>query len=63
MLLYLPIFSILFECQFEKLIKNFSKLTAYVLGVCEEADLAAQIFTRIPNAQFSTDQGFLQTPY
>jgi hypothetical protein len=47
---------------------RFSKLTANVLGLCEEADLEAQMFNlaqmfiRIPNVQFSTEPAFLQNP-
>jgi hypothetical protein len=33
-----------------------------VLGLCEEADLEAQMFIRIPNVQFSTEPAFLQNP-
>jgi hypothetical protein len=39
-----------------------------VLGLCEEADLEAQMFClaqmffRIPNVQFSTEPAFLQNP-
>jgi hypothetical protein len=39
-----------------------------VLGLCEEADLEAQMFNlaqmfiRIPNVQFSTEPAFLQNP-
>jgi hypothetical protein len=38
------------------------------LGLCEEADLEAQMFNlaqmfiRIPNVQFSTEPAFLQNP-
>jgi len=38
------------------------------LGLCEEADLEAQMFVlaqkfiRIPNVQFSTEPAFLQNP-
>jgi hypothetical protein len=43
-------------------------LTANVLGLCEEAELEAQMFSlvqmfiRIPNVQFSTEPAFLQNP-
>jgi hypothetical protein len=46
----------------------FCKITHNVLGICEEADLEAQmfdlaqIFIRIPNVQFSTEPAFLQNP-
>jgi len=39
-----------------------------VLGLCEEAELEAQMFSlaqmfiRIPNVQFSTEPAFLQNP-
>jgi len=32
------------------------------LGLCEEAELEAQMFIRIPNVQFSTEPAFLQNP-
>jgi hypothetical protein len=41
---------------------------ANVLGLCEEAELEAQMFVlaqmfiRIPNVQFSTEPAFLQNP-
>jgi hypothetical protein len=43
-------------------------MTANVLGLCEEAELEAQMLNlvqmliRIPNAQFSTEPAFLQNP-
>jgi hypothetical protein len=43
-------------------------MTPNVLGLCEEADLEAQMFNlaqmfvTIPNAQFSTEPAFLQNP-
>jgi len=43
-------------------------MTANVLGLCEEAELRAQmlnlllLFIRIPNVQFSTEPAFLQNP-
>ena len=43
-------------------------LAPNVLGLCEEADLEAQMFSlvqmfiRIPNVQFSTEPAFLQNP-
>jgi hypothetical protein len=43
-------------------------LPGNVLGLCEEADLEAQMFgfvqmfIRIPNVQFSTEPAFLQNP-
>ena len=43
-------------------------LAGNVLGLCEEADLEAQMFVlsqmfiRIPNVQFSTEPAFLQNP-
>jgi hypothetical protein len=43
-------------------------MTANVLGLCEEAELKAQMFVlaqmfiRIPNVQFSTEPAFLQNP-
>jgi hypothetical protein len=43
-------------------------ITANVLGLCEEAELKAQMFVlaqmfiRIPNVQFSTEPAFLQNP-
>jgi hypothetical protein len=43
-------------------------ISANVLGLCEEADLEAQMFVlaqmliRIPNVQFSTEPAFLQNP-
>jgi len=43
-------------------------LKANVLGLCEEAELEAQMFglaqmfIRIPNVQFSTEPAFLQNP-
>ena len=46
----------------------FIALPANVLGLCEEADLEAQMFVlsqmfiRIPNVQFSTEPAFLQNP-
>jgi hypothetical protein len=44
------------------------RISPNVLGLCEEADLEAQmfdlaqIFIRIPNVQFSTEPAFLQNP-
>ena len=44
------------------------RVTHNVLGLCEEADLEAQMFKlaqmfiRIPNVQFSTEPAFLQNP-
>ena len=50
-------------------LRNFWKLLAYnVLGLCEEAEIEAQMFVlaqmfiRIPNVQFSTEPAFLQNP-
>ena len=43
-------------------------ITANGLGLCEEAELEAQMFSlaqmfiRIPNVQFSTEPAFLQNP-
>jgi len=43
-------------------------ITGNGLGLCEEADLEAQMFNlaqmfiRIPNVQFSTEPAFLQNP-
>lgn len=43
-------------------------MAANVLGLCEEAELEAQMFNlllliiRIPNVQFSTEPAFLQNP-
>jgi hypothetical protein len=43
-------------------------IAANVLGLCEEAELEAQMFSlvqmfiRIPNVQFSTEPAFLQNP-
>jgi len=43
-------------------------MNANGLGLCEEADLEAQMFNlaqmfiRIPNVQFSTEPAFLQNP-
>ena len=43
-------------------------MTTNVLGLCEEAELEAQMFNlaqmfiRIPNVQFSTKPAFLQNP-
>ena len=54
---------------FKYLILPFcGKLTANGLGLCEEAELEAQMFNlaqmfiRIPNVQFSTEPAFLQNP-
>ena len=48
---------------------NLAGSIAYnVLGLCEEAELEAQMFNlaqmfvRIPNVQFSTEPAFLQNP-
>jgi len=44
------------------------RVSANVLGLCEEAELEsqmfvlAQMFIRIPNVQFSTEPAFLQNP-
>ena len=44
------------------------ELTANGLGLCEEAELEAQMFSlvqmfiRIPNVEFSTEPAFLQNP-
>ena len=44
------------------------KLFANVFGLCEEAELEAQMFSlaqmfiRIPNVQYSTEPAFLQNP-
>ena len=44
------------------------KMSANVLGLCEEAELEAQMFNlaqmfiRIPNVQFSTEPAFSQNP-
>jgi hypothetical protein len=46
----------------------FSNIVHNVLGLCEEAELeaqmfvSAQMFIRIPNVQFSTESAFLQNP-
>jgi hypothetical protein len=46
----------------------FYEVVANVLGLCEEADLKAQMFSlaqmliRIPNVQFCTEPAFLQNP-
>jgi hypothetical protein len=46
----------------------FNILATNVLGLCEEADLEAQMFNlaqmfiRNPNVQFSTEPAFLQNP-
>ena len=46
----------------------FSEIADNVLGLCEEAELVAQLFKlakmfiRIPNVQFSTEPAFLQNP-
>jgi hypothetical protein len=43
-------------------------LVINVLGLCEEAELeaqmfvSAQMFIKIPNVQFSTESAFLQNP-
>jgi hypothetical protein len=37
-------------------------MTPNVLGLCEEAELEAQMFIRTPNIQFSTEPAFLQNP-
>jgi hypothetical protein len=48
--------------------KRSGTLAGNVLGLCEEADLEAQMFNlvqmfiRIPNVQFSTEPAFLQNP-
>jgi len=48
--------------------RNSEGLRRIVLGLCEEADLEAQMFNlaqmfiRIPNVQFSTEPAFLQNP-
>ena len=45
-----------------------NRVTANVLGLCEEAELEAQMFglaqmsIRIPNVQFSTEPAFSQNP-
>jgi hypothetical protein len=47
---------------------GFSSITANGLGLCEEADLEAQMFNlaqmfiRNPNVQFSTEPAFSQNP-
>jgi|GEM_PF-2789508 len=54
-------------CQFNGYCVVFT-LAYNVLGLCEEADLEAQMFNlaqmfiRIPNVQFSTEPAFLQNP-
>jgi hypothetical protein len=46
----------------------YAILACNVLGLCEEAELEAQMFNlaqmliRIPNVQFSTEPAFLQNP-
>ena len=53
------------EVDFEA---NFQAITYNVLGLCEEAELEAQMFNkaqmfiRIPNVQFGTEPAFLQNP-
>jgi hypothetical protein len=37
-------------------------LTANGLRLCEEAELEAQMFIRIPNVQFSNEPAFSQNP-
>jgi len=47
---------------------RFATLAGNVLGLCEEADFEAQMFSfaqmfiRIPNVQFSTEPAFSQNP-
>jgi len=47
---------------------RFCKIATNVLGLCEEAELeaqmfvSAQMFIRIPNVQFSTEPAFSQNP-
>jgi len=58
--------SSIFRCLFFR--STFSRLAYNVLGLCEEAELEAQMFSlaqmsnRIPNVQYSTEPAFLQNP-
>ena len=57
-----------FENDFCYLALMSFTITAIDLGLCEEAELEAQMFNlapmfiRIPNVQFSTETAFLQNP-
>ena len=48
--------------------RKFKSLAYNGLGLCEEAELEAQMFSlvqmfiRIPNVEFSTEPAFLQNP-